>query len=195
MQHGVLGRPEFDPCAHESYKPTDCRCDGFVQRRSERWRCGDFDSEYTGLRREAEPKPFGDGGQLRYAGMVEARRDNVADIRDPKLDDRACGTAARPDRVNDDGTVIPGEDLEQCKARSRAFHDVGHVVDLVPQCPHCQDTDGIVPCVFIAETEDERTQGQPRWISRTSEPPASRISTISGIWPGKLCVAQPKQGS
>ena len=155
----------------------------------------DLDGKHPGPVRKAHAEPPGDRGKLGYAGLVQAGCCRRAQIGEPDLDDRARRAAARADRVGDHRAVIPGEDLKQCQARGGALHDIGTPGQLPAQRPHREHADGVIAGVLVAEAEDERSHGQSRRISCRSAPPASRSSTISGMWPGRLCVEQPMHGS
>ena len=122
--------------------------------------------------------------------MVQAGSEDPADLVEPELDDRSGRIAAGPDRVDDERSIVSGEQFDQGHSRGRALDDVGRAGDVLADGSDGEQPDGVVGGEFVPQSEDERAH-QSRRISRTTSPSGRWIWTRSGIWPGRLWVAQP----
>ena len=106
-------------------------------------------------------------------------------------------------RVHEDGAVVAGHPLHQPQATGLLLLDVqpGRAVEpLAHEGGHLQPH-GVVAEEGVAEAQHEGAHvvtiipDQALFSRSTTSPRASRTVTSSGICPGRLWVAQPKQGS
>lgn len=122
--------------------------------------------------------------------MVQARSEDPADLVEPKLGNRSGRIAAGLDRIDDERSIVSGEQLDQGHSRGRALDNVGRACDVLADGSDGEQPHGVVGGEFVPQPKDERAH-QSRRISRTTSPSGRWIWTRSGIWPGRLWVAQP----